>query len=163
MLVLDIQQHLVIKIMAKFDDKISHLISQQAPDFVLDDHPYFLEFVKAYYTFMESAELTLTNIGDPDVIQLETQTGSTSLLLLNGSNGQGLDSGDNLLLEDTSYGDFQNLETITRQTSGATATVLVEDIDKNSKLYISAQNKFIEGEKIVGPTSGAEATISTYR
>ena len=62
--------------MAKFDDKISHLINQQAPDFVLDDHPYFLEFVKAYYTFMESAELTLTNIGDPDVIQLETQTGT---------------------------------------------------------------------------------------
>ena len=149
--------------MAKFDDKISNLINLQAPDFVLEDHPYFLEFVKSYYTFMESAELTLTNIGDPDVIQLETQTGSTSLLLLNGSNGQGLDSGDNLLLEDTSYGDFQNLEIITGQTSGATATVLVEDIDNNSKLYISAQNKFIEGELIVGATSGAEATISTYR
>ena len=149
--------------MAKFDDKISHLISQQAPDFVLDDHPYFLEFVKAYYTFMESAELTLTNIGDPDVIQLETQTGTISLLQLEGTNQQSLDSGDNILLEDTSYGDFQNLETITGQTSGATATVLVEDIDNNSKLYISAQNKFIEGELIVGATSGAEATISTYR
>ena len=60
--------------MAKFDDKISNLINLQAPDFVLEDHPYFLEFVKSYYTFMESAELTLTNIGDPDVIQLETQT-----------------------------------------------------------------------------------------
>ena len=71
--------------MAKFDDKISHLINQQAPDFVLDDHPYFLEFVKAYYTFMESAELTLTNIGDPDVIQLETQTGTISLLQLDGT------------------------------------------------------------------------------
>ena len=149
--------------MAKFDDKISNLINQQAPDFVLDDHPYFLEFVKAYYTFMESAELTLTNIGDPDVIQLETQTGSTSLLLLNGTNKQSLDGGDNLLLEDTSYGDFQNLETITGQTSGATATVLVEDVDNNSKLYITTQNKFIEGELIVGATSGAEATISTYR
>ena len=149
--------------MAKFDDKISNLINQQAPDFVLDDHPYFLEFVKAYYTFMESAELTLTNIGDPDVIQLETQTGTTSLLQLNGTNPQSLDSGDNLLLEDTSYGDFQNLETITGQTSGATATVLVEDIDGNSKLYITTQNKFIEGELIVGATSGAEATISTYR
>ena len=149
--------------MAKFDDKISHLISQQAPDFVLDDHPYFLEFVKAYYSFMESAELTLTNIGDPDVIQLETQTGTISLLQIDGTNQQGLDSGDNLLLEDTSYGDFQNLETITGQTSGATATVLVEDIDNNSKLYISAQNKFVEGELIVGATSGAEATISTYR
>ena len=43
--------------MAKFDDKISNLIFQQAPDFVLDDHPQFLEFVKAYYQFMESAEL----------------------------------------------------------------------------------------------------------
>ena len=149
--------------MAKFDDKLSHLISQQAPDFVLDDHPYFLEFVKAYFTFMESAELTLTNIGDPDVIQLETQTGTISLLQLDGTNKQSLDSGDNLLLEDTSFGDFQNLETITGQTSGATATVLVEDIDNNSKLYISAQNKFIEGELIVGATSGAEATISTYR
>ena len=149
--------------MAKFDDKISNLINQQAPDFVLDDHPYFLEFVKSYYTFMESAELTLTNIGDPDVIQLETQTTNINKLLLDGSNGQGLDSGDNLLLEDTSYGDFQNLETITGQTSGATATVLVEDIDNNSKLYISAQNKFIEGELIVGATSAAEATISTYR
>ena len=98
--------------MAKFDDKISNLINQQAPDFVLDDHPYFLEFVKSYYTFMESAELTLTNIGDPDVIQLETQTGIISVLQLDGSNQQGLDGGDNLLLEDTSYGDFQNLETI---------------------------------------------------
>jgi len=149
--------------MAKFDDKLSHLINQQAPDFVLDDHPYFLEFVKAYYTFMESAELTLTNIGDPDVIQLETQTGTISLLQLEGTNQQSLDSGDNILLEDTSYGDFQNGETITGSTSGATATVIVEDIDNNSKLYITAQNKFIEGELITGGTSGAEATISTYR
>ena len=39
--------------MAKFDDKISNLINQ-CSDFVLDDHPYFLEFVKSYYTFMES-------------------------------------------------------------------------------------------------------------
>ena len=149
--------------MAKFDDKISNLINQQAPDFVLDDHPYFLEFVKSYFTFMESAELTLTNIGDPDVIQLETQTGTISLLQLNGSNPQSLDSGDNILLEDTSFGDFQNNETITGSTSGATATVLVEDIDNNSKLYITAQNKFIEGELITGSTSGAQATISTYR
>ena len=149
--------------MAKFDDKISHLINQQAPDFVLDDHPYFLEFVKAYYSFMESAELVLTNIGDPDVIQLETQTGTISLLQLEGTNKQSLDSGDNILLEDSSVGDFINGETITGSTSGATATILVEDIDGNSKLYISAQNKFIEGETITGSTSGATADISTYR
>ena len=148
--------------MAKFDDKLSHLISQQAPDFVLDDHPYFLEFVKAYYTFMESAELTLTNIGDPDVIQLETQTGTVSLLQLEGTNQQSLDSGDNILLEDTSYGDFQNGETITGSTSNATAEVLSEDLD-NNRLFISAQDGFVQDETITGGTSGARATISNYK
>ena len=33
----------------------------------------------------------MTNIGDTDVIQLETQTGTISLLQLNGTNQQSLD------------------------------------------------------------------------
>ena len=149
--------------MAKFTDKLSNLISQQAPDFVLADHPYFLEFIKAYYTFLESAELSLTNIGDSDTINLETETATINDLLLNGTNQQSDDKGDRILLEDTSYGDFINGEIITGQTSGATATVLVEDIDDNSRLFITAENKFIEGELIIGSTSLAEATILTYR
>ena len=149
--------------MADFKDKLSHLISQQAPDFVLEDHPYFLEFVKEYYKFLESAEMTLTNIGDPDHIQLETQTETNNFLQLSGTNQQGDDNGDRILLEDTSYGDFINGETITGQTSGATATVLVEDIDEGSRLFVTHQNKFEIGELIVGATSGAEATIATYK
>ena len=149
--------------MADFKDKLSHLISQQAPDFVLEDHPYFLEFVKEYYKFLESAEMTLTNIGDPDQIQLETQTETNNFLQLSGTNQQNDDSGDRILLEDTSYGDFINGETITGQTSGATATVLVEDIDLGSRLFVSHQNKFEIGELIIGSTSGAEATIATYK
>jgi hypothetical protein len=149
--------------MADFKDKLSHLISQQAPDFVLEDHPYFLEFVKEYYKFLESAEMTLTNIGDPDHVQLETQTATNNFLQLSGTNQQGDDNGDRILLEDTSYGDFINGETITGQTSGATATVLVEDIDGGSRLFVSHQNKFEIGELIIGATSGAEATIATYK
>jgi len=149
--------------MADFKDKLSHLISQQAPDFVLEDHPYFLEFVKEYYKFLESAEMTLTDIGDPDHIQLETQTATNNFLQLSGTNQQKDDSGDRILLEDTSYGDFINGETITGQTSGATATVLVEDIDGGSRLFVSHQNKFEIGELIIGSTSGAEATIATYK
>ena len=149
--------------MADFKDKLSHLISQQAPDFVLEDHPYFLEFVKEYYKFLESAEMTLTNIGDPDHVQLETQTATNNFLQLSGTNQQGDDNGDRILLEDTSYGDFINGETITGQTSGATATVLVEDIDEGSRLFVTHQNKFEIGELIVGATSGAEATIATYK
>src|SRR6056300_486279 len=149
--------------MATFKDKISNLLNSQVPDFVLEDHPLFLDFVKAYYSFLESAEITLTNIGDPDHIQLETQTTVNNFLQLNSTNQQGDDNGDRILLEDTSYGDFVNGETITGQTSGATATVLIEDVDGGSRLFVTHQNKFIEGELIIGSTSAAEATILKYR
>ena len=148
--------------MSHFKDKISNLIKFQAPDFVLEDHPYFLEFVKQYYTFLECAEITLTNIGDPDHIQLETLTDTRSFLKLDGSNQQSDDKEDRILLENTSYGDFINGETITGETSGATTTILVEDVDEGSRLFVQDQNKFIEGEKITGSTSGAEANIVSY-
>src|SRR6056300_969597 len=149
--------------MATFKDKISNLLNSQVPDFVLEDHPLFLDFVKAYYKFLESAEITLTNIGDPDHLQLDNQTNAINFIQLNGTNINGDDDGDRILLEDTSYGDFVNGETITGQTSGATATVLIEDVDGGSRLFVTHQNKFIEGELIIGSTSAAEATISKYR
>ena len=147
--------------MADFKDKISNLINSQVPDFVLEDHPLFLEFVKAYYQLMESAEITLTNIGDPDHIVLEGTTAGKTVI--DGTNINKDDSGDNFLLEDTSYGDFQNGETITGSTSGATATVLIEDVDAGARLFVTHQNKFIEGELITGSTSAAQATIGKYR
>ena len=104
--------------MADFKDKISNLIESQVPDFVLEDHPLFLDFVKAYYQLMESAEIQLTNIGDPDIVKLEGSAGGS--IQLDGTNISDDDDGDNILLEDTSYGDFQNGETITGSTSGAT-------------------------------------------
>ena len=55
--------------MAKFTKKITTQINQQVPEFVLSDHPKFLEFVKTYYRFMESAELSLTNIELTDGIR----------------------------------------------------------------------------------------------
>ena len=148
--------------MAKFTKKLSEIIKQQAPDFVLSDHPKFLEFVKAYYAFMECGELTLSGILSPDNVQLETATGVTNFLLLNSSDSHGLDKEDKILFEDTTYGHFQNGEIITDATSGATSTILVEDLD-NSRLFINAENKFIEGETIVGNISNSIATVSTYR
>jgi len=147
--------------MADFKDKISNLIESQVPDFVLEDHPLFLDFVKAYYQLMESAEITLTNIGDPDHIVLEGNTAGKTIL--DGTNVSKDDSGDNFLLEDTSYGDFINGETITGSTSGATATILIEDVDGGARLFTTHQNKFIEGELITGSSSAAQATIGKYR
>ena len=149
--------------MADFKDKISHLIKNQAPEFVLEDHPYFLDFVKEYYKFMECAEITLKDIGAPNTLLLEAQTAATNRLVLNSTNKQKRDDGDNLLLEDSTIGDFINGETITGSTSGATTNVLIEDTDANSRIFVAHDNKFIEGETITGSTSGATAVINTYR
>jgi len=149
--------------MADFKNKISNLLNSQVPDFVLEDHPLFLDFVKAYYQLLESAEITLTNIGDPDHLQLDSSANVTNFLLLDGTNTNKDDSTDRILLEDTSYGDFINGELITGATSGATATVLVEDVDAGSRLFVTHQNKFIEGELITGSSSGAQANIGKYR
>src|SRR6056300_451649 len=152
--------------MAKFTDKISSLINQQVPEFVLEQHPKFLEFIKTYYTFMESAELGVTSVQTTDGIQLETETAQENELILDGSridtDRTQLDAGDKILLESSAFGKITRGETITGQTSNATATVLAEDLD-NNRLFISAQDKFIDGETILGASSNASAIINNYK
>jgi len=152
--------------MAKFNKKLSTRIKHQAPDFVLDEHPRFLEFVKQYYTFMESAKLSVTSIQTTDGILLESETDlHPNKLLLDasrissGNTQEG--AGDKVLQESSSFGKFEKGEVITGATSGATATVLVEDLD-NGCLFISAQDKFVDGETITGNTSSASATLDNY-
>jgi hypothetical protein len=153
--------------MAKFSEKLSTLIKHQAPGFVLHDHPRFLEFIKQYYIFMESAQISLTSVQTTDGILLESETDlSPSALILNASNissNNTQDSvGDKILQESSSYGKFEKGETITGATSNATATILTEDLG-NGTLYISAQDKFIDGEIITGGTSSASATLDNYQ
>ena len=62
--------------------KLSTLIKQQVPDFVLEDHPKFTEFLTSYFLFMESAELNLDTVTDIDQILLETVGVSDSFVLL---------------------------------------------------------------------------------
>ena len=135
--------------MAKFTDKISNLLNSQIPEFVVSDHPKFVEFLKSYYTFMESAEISVTSVQSTDGLQLESEINTdTSTLLLDASRLDSdrtqLDNGDKIILESSTYGKFTRGETITGQTSKATSVILKEDL-VNGKLYISAQNKFIEG------------------
>ena len=47
-------------------------------------------------------------------------------------------------------------------TSKATAVIRTEDINENSRLFISAQNDFIIGETVTGGTSNATGVISNY-
>ena len=152
--------------MAKFTDKISNLINSQVPDFVVEDHPKFLQFLKTYYTFLEASELTVTSVQTTEGILLETETAQNNELILDGSridtDRTQLDAGDKILLESSAFGKFTRGETITGQTSNATATVLTEDLD-NSRLFISAQDKFIIGETVLGSSSNASAVVNNYK
>ena len=140
--------------MAKFFEKLSTRVKHQAPDFVLDEHPRFLEFVKQYYTFMESAEISVTSVLSTDGIQLESETDlEPSVLLLDAnrisSNNTTEGNGDKVLQESSSYGKFEKGETITGATSGATATVLVEDLSNGKKrLKVYQQMKMYNDENL---------------
>ena len=144
--------------------KLSTLVAQQVPEYVLTDHPKFTEFLSSYFLFMESAELNLDTFTDIDQILLETETDTQSYVLLNQTNKNGLDAGSKVVDEQNTFGgSFQKGETITGSTSGATSTVLADDILGNLRLFVSANNAWITGETVTGSTSGATAKVAKYR
>ena len=146
--------------MATNDKKISNLVTRQLPEFIQSQSPALLEFVKKYYTLMESAQITLSDVADINQIRLETA--DVSFVQLDGTDEFGSDATDYIIDEQSGKGEFINGETITGATSGQTATILIEDAD-NNKIYITANTKFITGETITGGTSGATATVQRYR
>ena len=138
---------------SKLLNKLSPLIEGQVPDFVQSDHPVFVKFLKQYYQFMEAGQIAYT--ATVNYVTLETTTVAYVLE----------EDGDRVVTESGSNGTtgkFTNNETITGATSGATATVLVED-SRGSKLFVSSQQKFVTGETITGGTSNATATLDEYR
>jgi len=143
--------------------KLSNLVKRQLPEFVLEDHPKFAEFIKSYYLFLESAEIQLSSFTSVDNILLEGEGAADNFVLLERTDAFGLDLGDKIVNEELSFsGTLQKSEVITGATSGATATILAEDF-ANSRYTISANNGFITGETVTGATSGATAIVGKYR
>ena len=151
----------------KFSKKITNLLGSQVPEFVLEQHPKFVEFVRTYFTFMESAELTILNSQSTEGILLETETGQTNNLILNasrlGSEATQIDAGGKILQETSSFGAFTQNEIIKGSTSKAEAVILAEDNNNNGKFIITTQDKFIEGETIIGQSSNASGVVGSYR
>ena len=150
----------------KFNKKITNLLQGQLPEFALEQHPKFLEFVKTYFQLMESAELKITSSQSTDGILLETETGQSNNLILDasrlGSEATQIDAGSKILQETSSFGKFTTGETIKGETSNATAVILAEDL-VNNRLFITAEDKFIEGETVTGISSQASGVSGTYR
>ena len=131
-------------------NKLSPLVGTQLPEFIQADHPIFAQFVKTYFQFLESAEITFSEVNN----YLVQETTSKNFVLD--------ENGDNVVLED-SDAKFTVGETITGLTSGATAKILVDDVDDNKRLFISAQSQFIIGETVTGSLSNSSGTVLTYR
>ena len=148
--------------MAPFDaaltTKISPLIDGQVPDFIQYEHPKFVRFLEEYYRFLESALLEVD--GDIDNIILESTVTQNVLLDLE-------DGSTPKLMAEVGAGStaaFIKGEIITGSTSKATATVLIDDIEKAAKkLIITSNQRFLVGETITGGTSNATGTVKNYK
>ena len=57
---------------SKLLNKVSPLIEGQVPDFVLDDHPVFVKFLKQYYQYLEAGRITYT--GEIEYVRQQTNT-----------------------------------------------------------------------------------------
>ena len=149
--------------MATLKNKVSLRVAEQFPEFVSGDNAGVITFLEKYYQFLESAELVLTTISETDRILSEEGTTDKIVLQSESVRTEVSRPEDFILLEENTTTAFVNAETITGSTSKATATIRVEDINANSRLFISSQNLFVIGETITGGTSGATATISSYK
>ena len=138
---------------SKFLKKVSPLNEGQVPDFVQADHPVFVNFVKDYFSFLEAGRLTLTQT--INYITLET---NTSTYIIDEQDEERIVTE----IGEGTQSKFINGETITGGTTGATATILVED-SRNSYIYITGQQLFENGETVTGATSGSTATVVEYR
>ena len=82
--------------------------------------------------------IVLKDISSTDGLTIETETANSFNIILDGtkiSNDRTvIDKGDKILLESSIYGKFQNGETITGSSSGATTTILADDVDNNKLL-----------------------------
>ena len=137
-------------------EKISSLVGQQVPEYVQADHPGFVDFVKSYFIFLESAEMQLTNISEQDEVLLETDNPNLLNKLVD-------EESNTIILEENSFASSFTLgETVTGKLTGATATILSPDTS-NKRLFISANSRFKTGEIITGSSSGATANVSRYR
>ena len=134
----------------ELNNKVSNHIQTQLPEFIQADHPVFSQFVRLYYQFLESAELVFLETNN--YLNEETQTINFILD----------EDGEKIVLEDSEV-KFTIGETLQGQTSGATAKVLVDDVDDNKRLFVTSQTQFIIGEMVTGVDSESSGTLQSYK
>lgn len=141
----------------KLVEKISNLIDNQLPEFVRVEGSDFSEFLRFYYNWMESHELTISNVAlDEYHVTLESEQG-----------GFVLETGSSFLLESdrTNISAYEKDEIITGISSGATGTVDRNTNTASSKIYVTGltQTDFEVGELIKGTNNRTLGTVTNFQ
>jgi len=141
----------------KLVSKISNLVENQFPEFVKNEGTNFVEFLKFYYKWMESHELTIKDVVQDEYhIRLESEQG-----------GFVLETGSDFILEGdrTNNSAYEKNEIITGMTSGATGTVDRNTNTASSKIYVTGVTKtdFEVGEIIKGTNNRTLGTVTSFQ
>ena len=135
------------------NNKVSTHIQTQLPEFIQADHPVFNQFVRSYFQFLESAEITVSEVNN----YLVQDTTSVNFVLD--------EDGEKVVLED-SEAKFTVGEIITGADSLATGTFAatqstaetaetLQTIDDSTSDQVSANKQFeIDADSVFDFTEG---------
>ena len=152
--------------MAKDNKDISVLIEGQLPEFVTADHPKFKTFIEKYYEFMESHQIYFDGVTFDEfkIVPEDTIVADEGVEYFCmqglGQEGYRIQMESERLTESNANLQFIIGETITGNTSGATA--LVTGTKGNTHAFIKPTNNavFQYAEQITGDTSRAYSTLA---
>jgi len=151
---------------AKVTAKAVSQVQNQLPAFIGEDFPLYQKFMEYYYEFMETLCVYYSGYSVDQLSAIQLEESIDGFLLLDSTDGTA-NVGENVLTEEiarTSANAFTVGETVTGQTSGATATAKAKGAFTGiNKVFLEPTNNgnFTVGEVIFGSTSTARGTITS--
>ena len=149
---------------AKVTAKAVSQVQNQLPSFIGEDFPLYQKFMEYYYEFMETLCVYYSGFDTDQLPAIKLEDSIDGFLLLDSTDGTA-DVGENLLNETEAPTTFTVMgETVTGQTSGATATVKgVAAFTAINKVFLEPTNNtdFASGEEILGSVSTSSGIITS--
>ena len=115
---------------AKVTAKAVSQVQNQLPEFIGDEFPLYKKFMEHYYEFMETLCVYYSGYSVDQLSAIKLEESIDGFLLIDSTDGTA-NAGDNILTEETprtAANAFTVGETVTGQTSGATATAKGEQV-----------------------------------
>jgi hypothetical protein len=147
---------------AKVTAKAVSQVQNQLPEFISDEFPLNKKFMEHYYEFMETLCVYFSGFAVDQLPAMLLEDSIDGFLLIDSTDGTA-NAGDNILNEIEAPTSFTVGETVTGQTSGATATFKATGaFTAINKVFLEPTNdlNFALEEVIIGSVSTAEGTIT---